>query len=54
MMKAFKPMKSNMINFLNKKNFLFFFIFILLSLFFAPTNISGNEYAFISRAMNFF
>ncbi len=54
MMKALKPMKSNMINFLNKKNFLFFFIFILLSLFFAPTNISGNDYAFISRAMNFF
>ena len=47
--------KQNLIDFFEKKNFLFFlFILILLSLFFAPLNISANEYAFISRAMNFF
>ena len=47
--------KSNFIESLNKKNFLFFsLIFILLSLFFAPTHISANEYAFISRALQFF
>lgn len=47
--------KSNFTESFNKKNFLFIsLIFILLSLFFAPTHISANEYAFISRALQFF
>ncbi len=47
--------KSNFIESFNKKNFLFFsLIFIFLYLFFAPTHISANEYAFISNALQFF
>lgn len=46
---------SNFTDSLNKKNFLFFLlIFILLFLFFAPTHFLANEYAFVSRALQFF
>ena len=39
---------------LNQKNLLFFLaIFFLLYLFFSPTFITANEYAFISTSKNF-
>ena len=47
--------KSSFIDYLHKKNFLFFsLIFLLLFLFFAPTHFLGNDYAFTSKALQFF